>query len=154
MCRIQWSPTKKKRELEKSALSFQTDRSNIYEIKKWQEKEYNQRKSVEIHEKNNQWKKSVWIREICGTKIINEKKSASSAKSAWQTNIQREEKKQRRRKRSAGRKNKKASEIFRNLRLFIERRRRPTLPHCIAVPSAQVGLTSLFGMGRGGTPPQ
>ena len=51
-------------------------------------------------------------------------------------------------------KNKKASEIFRNLRLFIERRRRPTLPHCIAVPSAQVGLTSLFGMGRGGTPPQ
>ena len=142
MCRIQWSPTKKKRELEKSALSFQTDRSNIYEIKKWQEKEYNQRKSVEIHEKNNQWKKSVWIREICGTKIINEKKSASSAKSVWQTNIQREEK------------NKKASEIFRNLRLFIERRRRPTLPHCIAVPSAQVGLTSLFEMGRGGTPPQ
>lgn len=56
MCRIQWFPTKKKRELEKSALSFQTDRSNIYEIKKWQEKEYNQRKSVEIHEKNNQWK--------------------------------------------------------------------------------------------------
>ena len=92
MCRIQWFPTKKKRELEKSALSFQTDRSNIYEIKKWQEKEYNQRKSVEIHEKNNQWKKSVWIREICGTKIINEKKSASSAKSVWQTNIQREEK--------------------------------------------------------------
>ena len=36
----------------------------------------------------------------------------------------------------------------------IERRRLPTLPHCIAVPSAQVGLTSLFGMGRGGTPPQ
>ena len=33
-----------------------------------------------------------------------------------------------------------------------ERRRLPTLPHCIAVPSAQVGLTSLFGMGRGGTP--
>ena len=32
--------------------------------------------------------------------------------------------------------------------------RLPTLPHCIAVPSAQVGLTSLFGMGRGGTPPQ
>ena len=106
MCRIQWSPTKKKRELEKSALSFQTDRSNIYEIKKWQEKEYNQRKSVEIHEKNNQWKKSVWIREICGTKIINEKKSASSAKSAWQTNIQR------RRKRSAGRKTKKPQKSF------------------------------------------
>ena len=27
-------------------------------------------------------------------------------------------------------------------------------PHCIAVPSAQAGLTSLFGMGRGGTPLQ
>ena len=38
--------------------------------------------------------------------------------------------------------------------LVFERRRPPTLPHCIAVPSAQVGLTSLFGMGRGGTPPQ
>ena len=35
-----------------------------------------------------------------------------------------------------------------------ERRRLPTLPHCIAVPSAPAGLTSLFGMGRGGTPPQ
>ena len=35
-----------------------------------------------------------------------------------------------------------------------KRRQLPTLPHCIAVPSAQVGLTSLFGMGRGGTPPQ
>ena len=35
-----------------------------------------------------------------------------------------------------------------------ERRRPPTLPHYIAVPSAQAGLTSLFGMGRGGTPPQ
>ena len=137
MCRIQWSPTKKKRELEKSALSFQTDRSNIYEIKKWQEKEYNQRKSVEIHEKNNQWEKICVICEIC---VTNEYSARS--------------KNQRRRKRSAGRKNKKASEIFRNLRLFIERRRRPTLPHCIAVPSAQVGLTSLFGMGRGGTPPQ
>ena len=34
-----------------------------------------------------------------------------------------------------------------------EKRRLPTLPHCIAVPSAQAGLTSLFGMGRGGTPP-
>ena len=32
------------------------------------------------------------------------------------------------------------------------RRRRPTLPHCGAVPSARPGLTSLFGMGRGGTP--
>ena len=41
------------------------------------------------------------------------------------------------------------------LRAFVcKRRRLPTLPHCIAVPSAQVGLTSLFGMGRGGTPPQ
>ena len=36
----------------------------------------------------------------------------------------------------------------------LKRRRLPTLPHCIAVPSAQVGLTSLFGMGRGGTPLQ
>ena len=34
----------------------------------------------------------------------------------------------------------------------LERRRRPTLPHCGAVPSARPGLTSLFGMGRGGTP--
>ena len=34
-----------------------------------------------------------------------------------------------------------------------ERGRLPTLPHCCAVPSAQAGLTSLFGMGRGGTPP-
>ena len=38
--------------------------------------------------------------------------------------------------------------------LALKRRRPPTLPHCIAVPSAQAGLTSLFGMGRGGTPPQ
>ena len=38
--------------------------------------------------------------------------------------------------------------------LRIEKRRPPTLPHCIEVPSAQAGLTSLFGMGRGGTPPQ
>ena len=36
----------------------------------------------------------------------------------------------------------------------LQRRRLPTLPHCIAVPSAQAGLTSLFGMGRGGTPPR
>ena len=35
-----------------------------------------------------------------------------------------------------------------------KRRQPPTLPHCIAVPSAQAGLTSLFGMGRGGTPQQ
>ena len=33
-----------------------------------------------------------------------------------------------------------------------QRRQLPTLPHCIAVPSAMTGLTSLFGMGRGGTP--
>ena len=32
--------------------------------------------------------------------------------------------------------------------------RPPTLPHCVAVPSAQAGLTSLFGMERGGPPPQ
>ena len=32
------------------------------------------------------------------------------------------------------------------------RRRLPTLPHETAVPSALMGLTSLFGMGRGGTP--
>ena len=31
--------------------------------------------------------------------------------------------------------------------------RLPALPHCGAVPSAQAGLTSLFGMGRGGAPP-
>ena len=30
--------------------------------------------------------------------------------------------------------------------------RRPTLPQLNAVPSARLGLTSLFGMGRGGTP--
>ena len=36
--------------------------------------------------------------------------------------------------------------------LSLKRRRRPTLPHCGAVPSARPGLTSLFGMGRGGTP--
>ena len=39
-------------------------------------------------------------------------------------------------------------------RVLSQRRRPPTLPHCIAVPSAQAGLTSLFGMGRGGTPLQ
>ena len=32
-------------------------------------------------------------------------------------------------------------------------RRRPTLPPFRAVPSAMAGLTSLFGMGRGGAPP-
>ena len=31
-----------------------------------------------------------------------------------------------------------------------QRRRRPTLPPGVAVPSAQTGLTSLFGMERGG----
>ena len=31
--------------------------------------------------------------------------------------------------------------------------RRPTLPHGVAVPSARVSLTSLFGMGRGGSSP-
>ncbi|MBP5570958.1 MAG: hypothetical protein J6X46_08090, partial [Prevotella sp.] len=29
--------------------------------------------------------------------------------------------------------------------LAVKRRRLPTLPHCIAVPSAMAGLTSLFG---------
>ena len=48
---------------------------------------------------------------------------------------------------------KKSPDYFRN-RGFDKRRRLPTLPHCIAVPSAQVSLTSLFGMGRGGTSPQ
>ena len=38
--------------------------------------------------------------------------------------------------------------------LSFQRRRLPALPHCIAVPSAQAGLASLFGTGRGGTPPQ
>ena len=36
----------------------------------------------------------------------------------------------------------------------IKNGRSPTLPHCIAVPSAKAGLTSLFGMGRGGAPLQ
>ena len=48
---------------------------------------------------------------------------------------------------------KRASKISLQSSLY-KRRRLPTLPHCIAVPSAQTGLTSLFGMGRGGTPPQ
>ena len=34
-----------------------------------------------------------------------------------------------------------------------EKRQRPTLPPGGAVPSALAGLTSLFGMGRGGSPP-
>src|SRR5690606_4144106 len=33
---------------------------------------------------------------------------------------------------------------------FCKDRHRPTLPHVTAVPSALAGLTSLFGMGRGG----
>ena len=49
--------------------------------------------------------------------------------------------------------NKKAPTTF-VIEALDERRRLPTLPHCIAVPSAQVSLTSLFGMGRGGTSPQ
>ena len=48
---------------------------------------------------------------------------------------------------------KKASRTDTVREALLQRRRLPTLPHCIAVPSAQVGLTSLFGMGRGGTPP-
>ena len=51
------------------------------------------------------------------------------------------------------RKNKKPQKSF-EISGFDKRRRLPTLPHCIAVPSAQVSLTSLFGMGRGGTSPQ
>ena len=35
-------------------------------------------------------------------------------------------------------------------RFFCKGRRRPTFPHFTAVSSAQTGLTSLFGMGRGG----
>ena len=34
----------------------------------------------------------------------------------------------------------------------LEERRLPTLPLGVAVPSALAGLTSLFGMGRGGSP--
>ena len=34
-----------------------------------------------------------------------------------------------------------------------EERQLPTLPPGGAVPSAMAGLTSLFGMGRGGAPP-
>ena len=37
---------------------------------------------------------------------------------------------------------------------FEKKRQRPTLPDLRPVPSAQRGLTSLFGMGRGGTPSQ
>ena len=50
-------------------------------------------------------------------------------------------------------KQKKAPTTYCN-RGFNEKRQLPTLPHCIAVPSAQLGLTSLFEMGRGGTPTQ
>ena len=38
-------------------------------------------------------------------------------------------------------KNKKASEIFRNLRLFIERRRRPTLPHCSTIGASGLNFS-------------
>ena len=34
-----------------------------------------------------------------------------------------------------------------------EERQLPTLPPGLAVPSAMTGLASLFGMGRGGSPP-
>ena len=44
--------------------------------------------------------------------------------------------------------NKKASTDF-STRLLIKDRQRLTLPGVILVPSALVGLTSLFGMGRG-----
>ena len=47
----------------------------------------------------------------------------------------------------------KGPDYFRNQGPY-QKRQLPTLPHCIAVPSAQPGLTSLFGMGRGGTPAQ
>ena len=40
------------------------------------------------------------------------------------------------------------------LPVYEKKGRSPTLPHRIAVPSAQPDLTSLFGMGRGGTPAQ
>ena len=36
--------------------------------------------------------------------------------------------------------------------LLLQKRQRPTLPPGGAVPSARPGLTSLFGMGRGGAP--
>ena len=49
---------------------------------------------------------------------------------------------------------KKPPNPIRKRRLHVKNRRLPTLPHCIAVPSALTGLASLFGMGRGGTPTQ
>ena len=64
----------------------------------------------------------------------------------------RDPKKQSAREKENPRENKKASEIFRNLRLLIKEG--GYLLSRIAVPSAQVSLTSLFGMGRGGTSPQ
>ena len=55
----------------------------------------------------------------------------------------------------SGNQTKKVPDIITDVRdSTLKKRRPPTLPHCIAVPSAQAGLTSLFGMGRGGTPPQ
>ncbi len=44
--------------------------------------------------------------------------------------------------------NKKSLQL--TLQAFFKIWRRPTLPHVTAVPSALAGLTSLFGMGRGG----
>ncbi len=38
------------------------------------------------------------------------------------------------------------------MNLFLKNRRRPTLTPLVGIPSALRGLTSLFGMGRGGHP--
>ncbi len=46
---------------------------------------------------------------------------------------------------------KKRASVF-QLKLFSKKWRWPTLPQIFAVPSALTGLTSLFGMGRGGSP--
>ncbi|MGO5199821.1 hypothetical protein ACTQ1R_06440, partial [Prevotellaceae bacterium LCP21S3_C11] len=81
------------------------------------------------------------ILEICGTKIINEKNLRHLRNLRDKLIFSEKKKNSGEEKDPRETRNKKASEIFRNLRLFIERRRRPTLPHCIAVPSAQVGLT-------------
>ena len=52
-----------------------------------------------------------------------------------------EKKKTAEKKKLRGKKNKKASEIFRNLRLFIERRRRPTLPHCSTIGASGLNFS-------------
>ena len=84
MYRNQWIQNKKKRELEKSASSSQTDRSKICEIKKDTEKKRTRKnpcKSMrKIINEKNLWEsvKSV------GRNNPHEEKSASSAKSAWQ----------------------------------------------------------------------